>query len=107
VSPRNSSRGNDNGSKNSSSPKANSPLRNESIQQSLSNTPNLNPNPMENGVDIKGGLDESGNKMGPPLTASRGGRTTAESMPKREPSFGFRDGGQSGITMIQEEAAGT
>jgi len=34
---------------------------------------------------------------------SLGGRSTAESMPVREQSQGFREGGKRGITRIEEE----
>ncbi|KAF4637936.1 hypothetical protein G7Y89_g152 [Cudoniella acicularis] len=103
VSPRNSTRTNDAGSKNSqksTSPAHSSPLQKEMPQnQSLSNTPNLNPNPKEEDVDVKGG-------EGAARPASLGGRSTADSMPVHEQSVGFRDGGERGITMIMEAEGG-
>jgi hypothetical protein len=58
-------------------------------------------------VDVRGGLDDGGRKKGAARPESLGGRSTAESMPVHEQSFGFREGGQRGITMIQEEDSGT
>jgi hypothetical protein len=55
---------------------------------------------------MKGGLDDGGKERGAAKPELLGGRSTADSMPVREPSFGFRDGGQRGITMIQEEDGG-
>ena len=41
---------------------------------------------------------------GTAIPGSLGGRSTAESMPVHEPSQGFREGGERGITRIDEEA---
>ena len=40
---------------------------------------------------------------GTAVPASFGGRTTTESMPVHKPSRGFREGGERGITKIDEE----
>lgn len=106
VSPRTSTRGGDAGSKasqHSNSPIHSSPLANEVQlkQQSLSNTPNLNPAPKTNdgkGTEVVG--------TGTAVPGSLGGRSTAESMPVHKPSQGFRDGGDRGITKIDEEGGG-
>ena len=58
-------------------------------------TPNLNP---PTGIGV-GAIGEGG---GAAVPASLGGRTTSESMPVHEPSVGFREGGERGITNIGE-----
>jgi hypothetical protein len=70
-------------------------------QPSLSNTPNLNPAPKT--ADGKA-TDVDGRGIAVP--GILGGRTTAESIPIHKPSQGFRDGGESGITKIDEEVSG-
>jgi hypothetical protein len=95
VSPRNSTRSGDAGSKHSSSPNHSSPLQKEVTNISLSNTPNLNPNPKENEVDVK--------NEGAARPASLGGRSTVDSMPVHKQSLGFRGGGERGITKVDEE----
>ncbi|TVY30895.1 White collar 1 protein [Lachnellula hyalina] len=87
VSPRTSTRGDGSRSQHSTSPVSSSPLQQEVPQSSLSNTPNLNPNP---------------NSSAAPQ--SLGGRSTADSQPVRDQSKGFREGGDRGITRIEEES---
>lgn len=62
----------------------------------MSNTPNLNPNPREGLVDVKG----TGGASKPMVL---GGRSTVDSMPVHEQSVGFNDGGDRGITTLMEE----
>jgi hypothetical protein len=105
VSPRTSTRSGDGGSKASQksiSPKNSTPLTNEvqHKQQSLSNTPNLNPAPNTADGNVMG-KEMGGTATGFP--GSLGGRTTVESMPVHKPSQGFRGGGERGITKIDEE----
>lgn len=60
-------------------------------------------------VDGKGkGKDADANvaMTGTAVPGSLGGRTTAESMPVHKPSQGFREGGERGITKIDEEVGG-
>ena len=99
VSPRTSIRGGNasKASQKSTSPIHSSPLTNEMQQskRSLSNTPNLNPAPKT--------AEPHGKDAGTGVPGSLGGRTTAESMPFHKPSQGFREGGQRGITKIEEE----
>ncbi|KUJ10727.1 uncharacterized protein LY89DRAFT_655525 [Mollisia scopiformis] len=96
VSPRPSTRGG-NSSDNtkqsqSTSPAHSSPLQQE-VSQSRSERPNLNAAPSGAG-DVKGD--------GAAIPGSLGGRTTTESIPVHMPSLGYREGGQRGITNIDE-----
>lgn len=56
--------------------------------------PNLNLNKDGKVANVKGD--------GAAVPGSLGGRSTAESMPIHKPSVGFREGGQRGITNIDE-----
>jgi hypothetical protein len=51
----------------------------------------------------KGYVKGSEGRGGAAVPASLGGRTTAESQPVHLPSQGFREGGERGITMIEEK----
>ncbi|KAG0647420.1 White collar 1 [Hyphodiscus hymeniophilus] len=99
VSPRTSTRGGDGSkaSQKSNSPNHSSPLANEMQNKtSLSNTPNLNPAPK---------TDRKTTDVGTAVPGSLGGRSTVESLPVHKPSQGFRDGGERGITNIDEEGS--
>jgi hypothetical protein len=61
-------------------------------------------------VDGKGkgnGAEANVPIMGTAVPGSLGGRTTAESIPVHKPSQGFREGGERGITKIDEEVGRT
>ena len=118
MSPRTSARGCD-GSKtshDSTSPIRSPPLGKE-IPQTQSGNPNLNASKEGQG-DIKGersnsarsnatsGISSIGGGGKAAVPAILGGRTTQESMPIHKPSQGFREGGERGITKIDEKDEG-
>ncbi|KAE8441424.1 hypothetical protein EG329_004980 [Mollisiaceae sp. DMI_Dod_QoI] len=96
VSPRNSTRGGDTSNSkqsHSASPVHSSPLQQEASKSSDPQRTNTNADSNGNG-DMKGD--------GAAVPGSLGGRTTIESMPVHRPSVGFREGGERGITKIDE-----
>jgi hypothetical protein len=118
VSPRTSTRDGDGSKKShdSTSPIHSSPLGKE-IPQTQSGNPNLNASKEGQG-DIKGersnsassaatsGISSIGGAGKAAVPAILGGRTTQDSMPVHRPSQGFREGGERGITKIDEKDEG-